>query len=331
MPAVQRRDFKVKTQDDMNIAVREVRMPGAAGNAKAPMILLHGTRVPGISEYDLPVPNGSFAEELAEAGHVTYIVDARGFGKSDRWPEMDQPRQMTKPLARAMEITRDVDAAVRDLRKATGHDQVGLFGWGVGGTICMMYAAQWPEFIKHLILYNSPYGGVPDHPRFNFLEFEDPARPGHFNRERFGNYNFNKIEMLVDMWDKYIPIDDKDSWRDPAMVKAFEKELIDGDPSTMQRDPPSYRSPNGMLEDSFFMGKGHKLVHAGQVYARTMIIRPDLDFLCRPGDVHALKTDLVNAEEVRIYEPENTTHYLIVDRPERGRAEAIAEILDFLK
>jgi hypothetical protein len=62
-----------------------------------------------------------------------------------------------------------------------------------------------------------------------------------------------------------------------------------------------------------------------------MIIRPDLDFLCRPGDVHALKSDLVNAEEVRIYEPENTTHYLIVDRPERGRTEAIAEILDFLK
>lgn len=332
MAAVERRDFRIKTADDINIAIREVRLPGAAGTAKTPMVLLHGTRVPGISEYDLPVPNGSLAEVLAEAGHTTFIVDARGFGKSDRPKEMDEPpKRPSKPLYRAMEITRDVDAAVRELRKATGKDQVGLFGWGVGGTICMMHAAMWPEHISHLILYNVLYGGVEGHHRLNELGFEDPKRPGRFNQDKFGNYNFNKLDMLVDMWDRYVPVDDKDSWRDPAMVKAFEQALIDGDPGTLKHNPPAYRSPNGMVEDTFYMGRGHKLMHASQVYARTMIIRPELDFLCRPGDVTALKADLVNAEEVRVYEPKNTTHYLIVDRPERGRAEAVAEILDFIK
>jgi pimeloyl-ACP methyl ester carboxylesterase len=331
MPMVQRRDFKIQTMDDFNIAIREVRVPGEAGNTRIPMILLHGTRVPGISEFDLPVPGGSLSQELAEAGHVTFIVDARGFGGSDRPAAMSRPRLESKPLVRAMEITRDLDAAVRELRKVTGQDRVGLFGWGVGGTACLMYSAMWPEFIRDLIVYNVVYGGPSDHPRFNSLGFEDPARPGHFDDAKFGGYNFNKLEMLVDMWDRYVPVDDKDSWRDPAMVKAFEQALIDGDPETLKQDPPAYRSPNGMLVDSFFMGKGHKLVHANQVYARTMIIRPELDFLCRPGDVAELKADLVNAEEVRVYEPENTTHYLVVDRPERGRAAAIEEILDFLK
>lgn len=331
MKTVQRRDFKIKTRDDYNIAIREVRMPDEAGNTKIPMILLHGTRVPGLSEFDLPVPGGSLAEELAEAGHVTFIVDARGFGRSDRPEEMSKPRLQSKPLVRAIEMTRDLDAAARELRSVTGHDRVGLFGWGVGGTACLMYSALWPEFIRDLIVYNVVYGGPTDHPRFNSLGFEDPERPGHFDDARFGGYNFNKLGMLVDMWDKYIPIEDKDAWRDPAMVKAFEQALIAGDPDTLKQDPPAYRSPNGMLVDSYFMGKGQKLVHANQVYARTMIIRPELDFLCRPAEVEALKSDLVNAETVHVYEPKNTTHYLIVDRPERGRREAIAEILKFIE
>ncbi len=328
MNDIVRRDFHVRTADGYNIAIREVRAAGAEGNARVPMILMHGTRVPGISEYDLPVPNGSLSEDLARAGHVCFIVDARGYGGSDRPPAMEQPPEESKPLFRAIEITRDIDAAVLELIKVTGQPRVGLMGWGVGGTICLMYSALWPERVSHLIGYNIVYGGPDNHPRFNTLGFEDPARPGHFDDRRFGGYKVNNLDMLVDMWDRYVPVEDKDSWRDPAMVKAFADALVAGDPETKALG--GYRSPNGMLVDSYFMGKGHKLVHANQVYARVMIIRPELDFLCRPGDVQALREDLVNAEEVRIYEPKNTTHYLIVDRPERGRSEAVAEIVDFL-
>src|SRR5690606_24173633 len=84
-----RRDFKVLTVDGVNIAVREAR-PSAAVSAKTPMVLMHGTRIPGISEYDLPVPGGSLAESLATAGHICFIPDARGFGRSDRPPQMNE-------------------------------------------------------------------------------------------------------------------------------------------------------------------------------------------------------------------------------------------------
>lgn len=33
-----------------------------------------------------------------------------------------------------------------------------------------------------------------------------------------------------------------------------------------------------MLEDSFFMGKGDKLIHASQVYCNVLIMRPQLDY-----------------------------------------------------
>ena len=328
---IERRDFHVETVDGVNIAVRSVKAPSAP-QQKVPMILMHGTRIPGISEFDLPVPNGSLAADLALAGHPCFIPDARGFGGSDRPKELDEPWKPTAPIVRSLEIQRDIDAAVNALREETGAKKVGILGWGTGGTLALIYAALWPEKVSHIILYNPLYGGADDHPEIGKgSRWEDPDQPGRFNQAKYGNYYFNRVDMLRKGWDNRIPIEDKDAWRDPAILAAFEKALIDGDPTTMDRDPPSYRSPNGMLEDSFLMGHGHKLVHASQVYCRVMVINPEFDLWCRPEDVAALKEDLVHAEEVRIWEPKNMTHYVLLDRPERGRTEAIERILDFIE
>src|SRR3546814_497231 len=80
---VTRRDFKLRTVDGVTIGVREVKGDGPGANSGTPIVLLHGTRIPGISEYDLPVPNGSLAQDLALAGHPCFIPDARGFGRSE--------------------------------------------------------------------------------------------------------------------------------------------------------------------------------------------------------------------------------------------------------
>src|SRR5690606_41541069 len=96
MVGVVRKDFSVKTLDGVTIAIRSVRLEGAGVQPKVPMILMHGTRIPGISEFDLPVPNGSLAEDLARKGHVCYIPVARGFGNFDSPPAMAHPPTQVK-------------------------------------------------------------------------------------------------------------------------------------------------------------------------------------------------------------------------------------------
>jgi pimeloyl-ACP methyl ester carboxylesterase len=216
------------------------------------------------------------------------------------------------------------------LRAATGVEKVALMGWGVGATILIMYAALWPEKVSHIILYNAIYGGGTDFPRYRNAPLEDPNRPGRFNVEKYGGYAYNKLDMLLDKWDQSIPIEDKDAWRDPVVAQAFVQALIDGDPTSRERDPITFRCPNGMLEDSFYIGRGQKLVHACQVQCKVMILRPALDYFSRPEDVAALREDLTNAEDVVVWEPANTTHYLILDRPERGRTEALDRISAFI-
>ncbi|AQZ51470.1 alpha/beta hydrolase [Martelella mediterranea] len=331
MSDVVRKDFHVKTVDGYSVAIREVR---SDRTDRVPMILLHGTRIPGLSEFDLPVEHGSLAADLAAKGHVVYILDARGFGRSERPAAMDEPPVPgADPLVRTIEITRDVDAAVDHLRAATGNDKVGLFGWGVGGTCCGMYAALWPEKISHIVLYTVIYGGAGDQPSFQIGSiWDDPDNPGHFNQKRFGNYTFNSLEVLDRHWNEQIPIADKDSWRDPAMFEAFRQALIDGDPTAMDRDPPSYRSPNGMLEDLYRMGcNAQKLFHASQIYCKVMIVKPEFDTLCTPADLEALVADLEHAEAVDVWAEKNTTHYVLLDRPERGRDDLLARMDAFLR
>lgn len=329
MVDILRNDTHVRTADDVRIAVREVSAPSA--QPRTPMILMHGTRIPGNSEYDLPVENGSLSADLAARGHHCFIPDARGFGGSDRPDEMAQPRTSGRPIVRTIEITRDITAVAEHALAKTGADKVGLFGWGVGAMACMMYAALWPERVSHLVLYCPVYGGAGGHPKYGVgSKWDDPDRPGHFNQAEYGNYSYNAIDMLGADWARQIPIEDKDAWRDPNMLKAFQQALIDGDPTTNERTPPTFRSPNGMLEDLNMMGCGNIIMHASQVYARVMIVRPEYDSLSHMPDVEALAADLRHAEEVRLYAPPNTTQYIILDRPERGRNALLAEMDDFL-
>lgn len=330
--AILRKDFHVETSDGVQIAIREVRPDGPAN--RVPIILLHGTRIPGLSEFDLSVPNGSLSADLAEKGHVCYILDARGFGRSERPVEMEEvPKPNTKSLSRSIEITRDVDAAVNHLRDTTGQDKVALFGWGVGGTIMAMYAALWPEKVSHVLGYMMIYGGTASHPFIKIgSKWDTPDNPGHFNKKDFGNYQWNSLAILDHHWDELIPIEDKDAWRDPAMLDAFREALIDGDPKSRDQDPPLYRSPNGMLEDLFTMGgRGETLFSASQIYCKVMIIGAEFDDLCQASDMKVFINDLVNAEEVVHWRKPNTTHYILLDRPERGKADLLEGMDAFLK
>ena len=329
---ITRKDFHLGTRDGFRIAVREVS--GDEVDTRVPIILLHGTRIPGLSEFDLPVENGSLAADLARKGHRVYILDARGFGRSERPPEMDAPpKAQARSLFRCIEITRDVEAATDALLDTSGFPKVALLGWGLGGTTAAMFAALQPEKVSHVIGYAMVYGGAGGSPRISRSSiWADPEDPRRFNKERFGNYSWNSLEFLDRHWNDMIPVEDKDEWRDPAMLAAFRQALIDGDPASTTMDPPMYRSPNGMLEDLWTTAsRGETLFGASQIYCKVLIARGEYDSLCREEDMEVLIDHLVNAEEVRYFNRTNATQYILLDRPEHGRDALLSEFDSFLR
>ncbi|WP_343712063.1 alpha/beta hydrolase [Inquilinus sp.] len=326
---VVREELRATTADGIGIRVREVRPRD--GGAGEPIILVHGARVPGIASFDLEVPGGSLAADLADRlDRAVYVMDARGYGGSDRSAAMDRPAAESLPLARGHEVVRDIDAVARLAAARAGTGTVALVGWATGGMWSAWYAALWPERVGHLVVLNALYGGADRHPTLGpGSPAADPARPDRLN-PTIGGYTLNTAAALFPSWDRSIPADDKTLWRDPAVADAYARAALASDPAAETRDPPAFRAPSGAIADSFLQAGGRRLFDAGSITAPVLLIRSEHDFWSRTEDMAAFAHDAVRSAGVRSITLPGATHYTHLDWPERGRDALIAEIVTFL-
>lgn len=324
-----RSDFRVTTADGVGIRVRELRP--AALRDREPLILVHGARVAGLASFDLDVPGGSLAADLAgRLGRAVYILDARGYGGSDRAAAMQRPPEQSRPLSRGFQVVRDIDAVAEAARRRSGGAAVALLGWATGGMWAAYYASLWPERVSHLVTLNALYGGSANHPAFGPGSANaDPARPDRLS-PRIGGYALNPAASLWPSWDRSIPIEDKAAWRDPAIKDAYARAALASDPEAAQRQPPAFRAPQGAIEDSFYQANGRRLFDASTITAPTLLIRSELDFWSRPEDAETFAHDAVHARQLRVVTLPQATHYVHLDRAGRGRDALLRELVDFL-
>lgn len=324
-----RRDFFVQRAPGLRLFVREVR--GTEPARGVPLLLLHGARVPGVASFDLDVPGGSLAADLAQSGRVVYLMDAHGYGFSTRPAAMAQPRTGNPPLARAPQIVRDVAAVVEAIVERTGSEQVALFGWATGGTWLGLYATLSPERVSHLITHNTLLGATPNASVGAGSSLEDPDQPGRFDFAGTGAYTLSAAASLLRAWDASIPGEDKTAWRDPAVADAYVAAALASDATAEERTPPSFRAPAGALEDSYYLGTGRQLWDGSLLRCSLLISRGGRDFWSAPGDPERLAAQAVHAAEVRRLEQPEATHFVHLDRPERGRAALLDAVRDFLE
>lgn len=320
---LERSDHRVSNGEGHELFVREVTPVG--GTTARPVVLLHGGRVPSVPSFDLPVPNGSLAADLAEAGHPVFLMDARGFGYS------------TRPVApngrlpgRSDEIVRDTICVLDWVRERTSSPAVGAFGWATGSHWLGMASSLLPDRVSHLAFYNTLYGADAPHPRLGHgSRLEDPQRPGRFDAAAFEAYRHNEVHDFLGWWTETIPVEDKNSWRDPALVDAFVAEALASDVTATHRDPPSFRSPSGVMQDAYYLACGRRFWDASLVRASCLVISCEYDFWSRPEDRQLLLEHLTSAASVDDLFLEGSTHHVHLDRPERGREVLVDRLRRF--
>lgn len=325
-----REEFRTATADGFSIHVREIGVVSTA-RAGEPVILIHGARVPGAASFDLDVPGGSLAADLATAlGRAVYMMDVRGYGGSDRPSAMDLPADRSRPLVRAYEAVRDIDAVVRDVMHRTGAGKVALFGWAAGGMWAAYYASLWPERVGHLVTLNALYGGSNGHPALGpGSSNADPEQPERLSGN-IGGYALNDAGSLFPSWDRTIPVADKTTWRDQAVAEAYAAAALASDPLSAGHEPPAFRAPLGAIEDSFYQACGRRLYDAASITAPVLVIRSELDFWSRPEDAQAFAHDAMRSQGVQVVTLADATHYVHLDRAERGRDALLHEVVQFL-
>jgi pimeloyl-ACP methyl ester carboxylesterase len=324
-----RRELHVQTSDHVRIRVRELR-PRSSVEGR-PLVLIHGARVPGIASFDLSVPNGSLAADLGVRLHRSvYVMDARGYGGSDRPAAMERPPANNRPLSRAYEVVRDIDAVVKTATQLCGVTQTDLFGWATGGAWAAYYASLWPERVSRLVTLNALYGATTPHLMLGpHSDTADPEHPDRLN-PAIGAYALGSGESLVRWWDRSIPESDKSVWRDPAIANAYVEGALDSDPESRRHDPPALRAPLGAIEDSFYQAAGRRLYDASSITASVLLIRSARDFWSRPEDTANFVHDSVRARFTRIVTIPDATHFVHLDRPQHGRELLLGELVSFL-
>jgi pimeloyl-ACP methyl ester carboxylesterase len=324
---VARHDFTVVSEPGISLFVREVKSQDQESNR--PILLLHGARVPGVASFDLPVPGGSLAADLTQQGFTVYIMDVRGYGGSTRPKEMEEPAEKNPPLVRSDLALRDIDSVVDWIRKRT-NAKPALFGWATGGFWAGYYAGLHSDSIRAVIMLNTLYGGSDKHPMLGRgTDLEDPKHPGHLNPSVTA-YRWNTAESLFGVWDKSIPESDKTIARDPKVAQAYQEAALASDPASTSHQPPAFRSPNGCLEDSFYVATGRKLWDASFIRVPAMVIASERDFWSRPEDRTTLADELVHAPKVKVLVIPGATHFVHLERPERGRELLMREMIAFL-
>jgi len=300
----------VESEPGVRIFVREIKA-SVKEEQGSPVLLIHGVGPGSVPHFDTAVPHYSLAEDIAGAGYFVYLMDVRGFGKS--------AGKATE--AGSDEAVKDISAVVDWILRRSRDNRVALVGLGAGGHWAARYTVKNPDRVRRLVLLNTLYGVKAPWPAGK--AFEDPKRSGLFDPSAGGAILADAAGLTAD-WDRAIPVADKSKWRDPRVAQAYVKLALADAP------PGGLRIPVAHLREHFEAAQGKKLWDARDIRVPTLYARGTLDHWSRPEDLQALHAELVNAPARQFIVLHGATHFLLLDRPEKGRAAFIHEMLQFL-
>jgi len=273
------------------------------------ILFVHGATYPSPSMFDLQANGYSIMDYLAKNGYDTFCLDIRGYGGSTRPPEMDAPAKENKPIVRADVAVKDIAAAVDHIRKKRGVNKINLYGASWGTVTCGAYTAKNNDKVNKLILYAPVYSTK--HPMGKALE--DKENPGNPN-SKLGAYRLVSIESATKRWDGQIKPKDKTEWREKKVLETMNKAVLESDPTSQTRTPPSLRAPNGVLVDVYYIFTERPVYDASLISVPSLIIRGADDPTAIDADAQGLFKKLVKAPYKRYVMIGDGTHFVAFEK-----------------
>ena len=134
---IQMNEFMVQSDTPgISLYVRNKHLAGMKKfSAEKTLLYVHGSTYPAETAFDLSLGGTSWMEYMAARGYDVWLVDLRGYGKSTRPLEMDQPADQNPPIVRTDVAVKDVSSAVDYILKKRNIQKINLLGWAWGTTI----------------------------------------------------------------------------------------------------------------------------------------------------------------------------------------------------
>jgi pimeloyl-ACP methyl ester carboxylesterase len=281
------------------------------------LLFVHGAGFPAEATFDLSLDGFSWMDYVARLGYDVYIMDVRGYGRSTRPPEMNEPADKNPPIADTEAAVRDIDAAVDYVLMRRGLQKLDLLGWSWGTATTATYAASQPGKIERLVLYAPLW----------FYERPTPLSASQGNAA-IGAYRIVTRDVVFNNWMTGVPDAKKADLIPAGWFDQWWNAMLATDPQGSRQNPPGVRYPAGVTLDSQrFWQAGRPTYDPAKITMPILMIQAEWDQLTPPYMSRALFPLLVNAPEKRYVVIGEGTHAIYM---EKNRLELFREVQAFL-
>lgn len=279
------------------------------------LLFVHGATYPAETSFDLKLNGLSWMDYIALHGYDVYLVDLRGYGKSTRPPEMDNPASDNEPIVRTETAVKDVGAAIDFILKRDGVSKINLMGWSWGTTIMGWYTAQNNDKVNRLVLY------APQWVR-NTPSLADSGG-------KLGAYRAVSRDAAKSRWLTGVPEDKKATLIPTGWFEAWADATFASDPVGAKQTPSVLRAPNGVVQDEReFWAAGKALYDPAGIRVPTFLAHAEWDAQLPSYMLYSYFARLTNAPYKRYVEIGEGTHTVIMEKNRMELFQAVQQFLD---
>jgi len=276
------------------------------------VLFVHGATYPAETTFDLQLDGLSWMDYIAERGYDVYLMDVRGYGRSTRPAEMNQPASENRPIVNTHVAMEDVGTVVEHILARRGVSRISLMAWSWGTVIAGAYTAENNDKVERLVLY------APAWLRQTPLSRADSP---------LGAYRTVTMDMARQRWLTDAPVDKQTELIPSGWFQAWWSANLEADPIGAKQDPPVVRAPNGAVEDGQrYWGADTRYYDPSTIRVPVLLVHAEWDAAATYMS-QALFTRLTGAPLKRYAVIGQGTHMVMV---ERNRMQLFREVQLFL-
>jgi pimeloyl-ACP methyl ester carboxylesterase len=316
-PNIAMEEFMVPSDPGIQIYVRNKRPADmTAFRPERTVVFVHGATYPAHTAFDLKLDGLSWMDYIAARGYDVYLLDLRGYGKSTRPKEMEEDAAKNPPLVRGETALRDIAAVVDFVRQRRGIPRVNLLGWSWGTALMATYTTHNPGKVERLVLY------APSWIRTTPSLVQSGPGP-------LPAYRTVTKEQAKARWFTGVPEDKKADLIPAGWFDAWADATWASDPKSSEKNPPTLRAPNGVVQDGQeYWSAGKAYYDPAKITVPTLLVLAEWDNDTPPYMAQALFPLLVNAPGKRLVMLAQGTHTIVMEKNRMRLFEAIQGFLD---
>lgn len=280
------------------------------GVANRTVLLIAGATYPTSTSLDLALDGVSFADYLALSGYDVWLLDQRGYGRSDRPVEMSMPAADNAPICNTSTVAGDVGAVVDFIMAQRGISSVALLGWSWGTSIMALYASTHASLVNKLVLYAPQWVRPP------------VAAP-------VGAYRTVTQVAAMARWLNGVPSYAVAGLIPGDWAAVWWNATVALDPVGASAVPPVVRAPNGIVQDNHdYWGAGIPLYDPAALTMPVLLAHAEWDADLPSWMTAGIWANLTRCANKRWVELAQGTHTVVMEKNRLQLMRAVVAFLD---